>query len=75
MDSGNDPRYEIDNPEIRARLLQVGEMLSDKLPKNWGFTLFLFSYGDDRQLFYLSSANRQDMVRAVREWLQREGGH
>ena len=66
-----DPRYEINNPEIKQVLLNLGAVLKKNLPDGWGFTLFLFEFSDESFL-YLSSANRNDMIKIIREFIQRE---
>ncbi len=34
-------------------------------------TLFLFDYGVPGNIAYVSTANREDMIKAIREWLGR----
>lgn len=62
---------ELDNPPIRELLRKLAEKLGSQMPEGWGFTLLLFEYDPGHSLFYISSAQRQDMVRAMREFLQR----
>lgn len=40
------------------------------LKRNVGFTLFLFDFGESGFLSYASSANREDMIRTLKEWLR-----
>lgn len=60
-------QYEVENPEIQELLRDIGHMVGDKMPKGWGFTLLLFSYGEGGSMFYISSANREDMKKALVE--------
>lgn len=69
----DDPRYEVKDPAVQATLIKLGGLIRASLPPGWGFSLFLVQYGPDGAMFYLSSANRDDMVQALREWLAREG--
>lgn len=68
-----DPRYEVSNPLLKKRLLSLGRTIRESLPEGWGFTLFLFSYGVNGDLFYLSSAKREDMIVTIKEWLRKQG--
>lgn len=68
----DDPRYEIKNDDMQALLLGVLSYLKERaLPPGWGATLFLFEYQGEA-MFYGSTAERADMLRALREFLQRE---
>jgi len=65
--------HELDNPEMHDTLNKLGGVVGNALPEGWGFTLLLFSYGPDGQLFYISSAQRADVLNMMREFLQRAG--
>lgn len=56
---------------LEAQCRELAVMLSGKLPKEQGFALFLFDYGADGNTAYVSTANRDDMVRLLEEWLER----
>lgn len=70
--------YYVENEPIKAQLNDIGSSIGKRLPPGWGFTLFLFAYGEDngdprRGLFYISSAQRKDMIETVKEWLLKQG--
>jgi hypothetical protein len=67
----NDPRYEIDIPEIKALLLGVASYLHENCPKGFGFALQLFEFKGEA-FFYFSNANREDMIKALREFINRQ---
>ena len=65
-----------------ARESALRELASDikpKVPDGFGFTLLMFSYektglpgeGKAGSMFYISSARRQDMVQAMKEFIAR----
>lgn len=58
------------NHEARelAKILDSG--LQGKFGERMGFTLFVFSF-DGSELTYISNANRQDMKKAILEWLHK----
>jgi hypothetical protein len=64
--------YEVNNPEIKNTLQKMGGVIGGELPDGWGFALFLFSYGENGSMFYISSAQREDVQSALAEFLQRE---
>lgn len=75
-------RYEVQNPEMQALLLKVAEQLGAKMPDGWGFTLLIFEYSPGSSMFYISSAQRQDIrtrcvssSRNSRGTRARESGH
>lgn len=66
--------YQGPEPEhIRTFLKELGRSIKDKVPNGWGFTLLLFDYdkGQEGSILYLSSAKREDMVKAMREFLSK----
>lgn len=65
--------YEVKNPAVQAALLEIAHGVKAKTPAGMGFAVFLFDYGANGALFYMASANRDDMVQMLREWLAREG--
>lgn len=66
--------YEVENSLIQNRLRELAKQITAWIPKGWGFTLFIFSYGEKGSLFYISSAQREDMISTVKEWLAKQEG-
>ena len=64
------PNYQIENPEIKELLLRLGESLKKNMPFGYGFTLLIFGF-HNHELFYLSSATREDMKKAMLEFLEK----
>jgi hypothetical protein len=60
-----------DAAEIRPLLQKLGGHIGSALPEGWGFNLLLFTYGEGGSLFYISSAERQDVIALMREYIQR----
>lgn len=65
----DDMKYEVHDPEIEARLKEIGRRLKDAMPEGYGFNLMIFSYGEGGAMFYLSSAQREDMIKAMKEFI------
>lgn len=81
MSSGNgkwtgggmrDPRFEVENEQVKTTLNLIGNRIGGALDKGWGFLLMLFEYGPKGSMFYLSSAERGDVVRMAQEWIDKQ---
>lgn len=64
--------FQVENPGVIAALRDLGRTVKKMMPTGWGFTLFMFDYGDMGSLFYLSSAKREDMLKVLREFIKKE---
>lgn len=67
-----DPRYEVENEQIRATLNGIANRIGASLDKGWGFLLMLFEYGPKGSMFYISSAERADCMRMAQEWIDKQ---
>lgn len=56
---------------MRPILQALGGQIGAALPEGWGFNLLLFTYGAGGSLFYLSSAEREDVIAVMREFIKR----
>lgn len=62
---------------IRELANDIGRILLGAIKQtnaNYGFALLLFEYGDGGHMNYISSANRRDMVAAMKEFIARNEG-
>jgi hypothetical protein len=59
--------------ELHARegLRRVADAARSALPPGVGFALFVFDFGEKGNLAYVSTAARADMLKAIREWLEK----
>lgn len=58
------PSVDMKTAESLAR--ELADYAGNHLPKRWGFAILFFNY-DGPEMSWISSANRQDMVKALRE--------
>ncbi len=67
--------YQVKNKEIETKLKGIGEMIGKSLPKGWGFNLMIFSFGKGGSMFYISNGSRNDVIKAMLEFIskQKEG--
>ena len=64
--------FEVRDPEIEDHLKGIGRTIAEVLPEGWGFTLLIFSFGEGGSTFYLSNAQRKDMLEALQEFIDRQ---
>jgi hypothetical protein len=67
-----DKRFEIENEPVKATLNDIANRIGGALPKGWGFLLMLMSYGEGGSFFYLSSAERANVIDMVQEWINKQ---
>lgn len=66
--------YRVPVPEdVRRTMNDLGRSIGKALPPGWGFGLFIFTYGEGGTMTWLSNAQRDDMVKALQEWMRTEG--
>lgn len=62
--------FKVRNEYAEKALKELGEELKKKVPEGMGFTLMLFDYGGGGNMFYISTANRKNMVEAMKEFIK-----
>lgn len=60
--------FEVRNSEVEEKLREIGRTLKEQMPEGFGFALLIFSYKPG-SMFYLSSAERDTMIAAMREFI------
>jgi hypothetical protein len=71
--------YNVRSRDVESALRDIATQIRPQVPDGFGFTLLIFSYGRTGlrgegpagSMFYISSAQRDDMVKAMREFIQR----
>lgn len=64
--------FEIENTEIQTILNDMGKSIASGLPKGWGFNLLIFSFGEGGSTFYISNAQRADMISTMKEFIEKQ---
>lgn len=60
--------------EQAANALQaIAKEIKEKLPEEMGFALLTYEFGegDDRKMMYISNSNREDVLRAMLEFVNK----
>ncbi len=66
------------NPEairlaaLEALCREVGGMIGDMMPPGVGFMMMIFTLGEGGWMTYLSNAERDDMIRALTEFIEKQ---
>lgn len=54
----------------------LAKMIEQNIPKEYGFCLLIFPFGEvenieDNRMQYISNGNREDIVKAMKEWIKK----
>lgn len=64
--------FQVKNEEVEKLLNNIGHVLKDVMPEGWGFTVMMFDMDTTTgSMFYLSSAQRADMIEAMKEFIKK----
>jgi hypothetical protein len=57
----------------REQLQAIGRAIDEGLPQGWGFFLMAFPFNDaPGRMNYISNANRTDVIKLMKEWIEKE---
>ena len=56
---------------VKSRLQSIAEKVNNELPTGFGFVVLSFAFGNQGQMMYVSNANREDIVKAMKEWIEK----
>lgn len=59
--------------QANETLQSIAKDIKEKLPENMGFALLAYEFGDgeDKRLMYISNSNREDVMKAMVEFLEK----
>lgn len=59
------------NELVKEKMKTIAKKVDEELPKGYGFVVLAFNFGEekDNEMMYVSNANRQDIVKAMEEWI------
>lgn len=68
--------FEVRNPEVEAKLRDIGQRLGDSMAQipGYGFALLIFSF-EPGATFYVSNAERDSMIEAMEEFIRKSRRH
>lgn len=60
--------YEVRHEKAEKYLKQIGQLMKETMPEGYGFAFFLFTYGEGGNFFYISSADREGIIKLLDEF-------
>jgi hypothetical protein len=59
--------------EANNALQSIAKDIKEKLPENMGFALLAYEFGEaeDKRMLYVSNSNREDVMKAMIEFLEK----
>ena len=57
--------------EAERQMQSISRVVGNMVPQGWGFTVLCFSFGENGFMNYVSNANRQDMIKSLREMVEK----
>ncbi len=61
--------FQIKNETAQLALREIADVVKGRTPSGMGFAVFMFDYGENGAMFYASSAQRADMIEAMKEFI------
>lgn len=61
------------NEQVEFALRETAEFIKStgRLPKGMGFVLLMFDFGDKGNMFYISDAQRDDVLKSMQEFIDK----
>lgn len=59
---------------VKSKLQEIARKVDNELPEDFGFIVLTFKFNakpDTAQMMYVSNANREDVVKAMEEFIQK----
>ena len=60
------------NEAVEFALREVAEYVKQRMPDGMGFTLLMFDFGAGGNMFYISNAQREDVLKSMQEFISKE---
>jgi len=67
-----DHNFEVHHAGAQRALRELAGEISAKVPPGFGFGLFIFEFGEDGAMFWISNAQRPSMIKALRERIAKQ---
>lgn len=57
--------------KVKSKLQGIARKVNDELLEGFGFVVLSFSFNKPGLMMYVSNANRDDIVQAMKEWIEK----
>lgn len=69
-----DENYQVYDETAEVVLKQIGDLLGDAMPENYGFVFLMTTFGKGGNTFYISNVQRPDVIEMMKEWIESNKG-
>lgn len=61
------------NEYVKKKMQVIAKKVDDELPEGYGFVVLAFNFGETegKKMLYVSNANRDNIVEAMKEWIKK----
>ncbi len=58
---------------VKKNMQVIAKKVDNELPEGYGFVVLAFNFeeGKNKELMYVSNANRKDIAKAMKEWIEK----
>lgn len=56
---------------VKRKMQTIAHKVKEELPDGFGFVVLSFIFDNPGQMMYVSNANREDIVKAMKEWIEK----
>lgn len=56
---------------VKSKMQTIADKVKEELPDGFGFVVLSFVFDNPGQMMYVSNANREDIVKAMKEWIEK----
>jgi hypothetical protein len=59
------------NEYVKGKMKTIAGKVHEELPDGFGFVVLAFNFGEGGELMYVSNANREDVVKTMKEFIKK----
>ena len=56
---------------VKSKMQGIARKVKEELPEGFGFVVLAFKFNEKGQMIYTSNANREDVVEAMKEFIEK----
>lgn len=56
---------------VKSKMQTIAKKVKEELPEGFGFVVLSFNFNTKSEMIYVSNANREDVVNAMKEFIQK----
>lgn len=60
-----------EDEKVKSKMQTIARKVNEELPEGYGFIVLGFKFNDAGEMIYVSNADRQDVVKAMKEFIEK----